>query len=207
MKATKQKIDWALRAINEMRASQQNAARDDFQYHFGAFLALPGALRQFITVDPHKKWVYSMDEKDPHYCACVDLRNVDVHVANVVQSPRSAFDVQIRETIGPVTDFAIAITKTGSTPSAPVSNQPPPPRPPKASDSEGTSVTANFFVNPDTLPPEFAVLQHSGQARSIKAQEESLLRGTPAVDVAQKALDLFVSTVLPQAQRNGVPIP
>jgi hypothetical protein len=86
MKATTQKIGWARRAIDEMRAAEARASKDDFQYHFGAFLALIGALRQFMTVDPHKSWVYQMDERDLHYCSCIDLRNVDVHV-NWMRSP------------------------------------------------------------------------------------------------------------------------
>ncbi|MGP6191615.1 MAG: hypothetical protein ACLPSH_16430, partial [Vulcanimicrobiaceae bacterium] len=91
MSATQQKIAWARRAIAELNKAQSNASRDDFQYHFGAFLALIGALRQFITVDPHKQWVYSMDAADLNYCSCIDLRNVDVHIDNAVGTPRSEF--------------------------------------------------------------------------------------------------------------------
>jgi hypothetical protein len=46
MSATSQKISWARRAISALEKAEANASREDFQYHFGAFLALIGALRQ-----------------------------------------------------------------------------------------------------------------------------------------------------------------
>jgi hypothetical protein len=43
MSAAQQKIDWVRRAIREMRDAESRASREDFQYHFGAFLAPIGS--------------------------------------------------------------------------------------------------------------------------------------------------------------------
>jgi len=204
MSATDQKIAWARRAINEMHKAQSAAARDDFQYHFGTFLALIGALRQFITVKPHKQWVYDMDPKDLNYCSCIDLRNVDVHVDNVAGAPRSEYNVEINETLRTSDSVVAAVKRVGETdwtigqPSAP-----PPPTGPAPGTT--TSTTARFFVNPSTLPPGFAVVQ--GAPRATKTAEQDLLNKTPAVGVAAKALDFYENTVLPGATAQGIPIP
>ncbi len=82
MSATDQKIGWANRAIDGMHQAQASGLRDDFLYHFGMFLALIGALRHFISVDPHKQWVRSLDQQDLSYCSCLDLRNTEFTVTN-----------------------------------------------------------------------------------------------------------------------------
>lgn len=207
MSATDQKIAWARRAIDEMRTAQADASRDDFQYHFGAFLALIGALRQFITVDPHKKWIYAMDERDMYYCACIDLRNVDVHVENAVGTPRSEYAVNLHTTLPPISDSSSIMVKrvgeTEWTAGDPVSTPPTPPPPPQA---ETTSTTARFFVNPSHLT-SFTVQKHTKLPRSTKAREEAILHNTVAVEVAEKALAFFEHTVLPGAKAQGIPIP
>ncbi|HEV3092148.1 MAG TPA: hypothetical protein VGX91_11985 [Candidatus Cybelea sp.] len=207
MTAVRQKLAFARHAIDEMRTAQLRASRDDFDYHFGAYLALLGALRQFILVKPHKQWVYSMDERDLSYCCCIDLRNVDVHTTNVGPA-RAAYQLQL---VDAIVGFTASLT-------AKVMHKGKPPGPerdlsaPKASTElqnrgRQTSPTVTFFVNVAALPPDFAVLYHSGKARDTKRDEESHLRAVSAIDVALGAIDFFEVTVLPQAQRLGIPIP
>jgi hypothetical protein len=188
-----------------MRKAQASASREDFQYHFGAFLALIGGLRQFITVKPHKQWVYDMDPKDVSYCACIDLRNVDVHVDNAAGTPRSEYDVQISTTLRTSDSAVASVKRVGETewtvgqPSAPT------PPPVEQGPPDTTSTTARFFVNPSTLPSGFAVVQ--GAPRSTKTAETDLLSKKPAVDVAEKALNFYEHSVLPGAKAQGIPIP
>jgi hypothetical protein len=190
-----------------MRTAQASASREDFQYHFGAFLALIGGLRQFITVKPHTAWVYAQDEQDLNYCACIDLRNVDVHVDNAVGTPRSEYAMSLHTTLNPVSDFAaVKVRKVGEHEWTDRTGPPPPPPAPMTHDQTTSSATARFFVNPDLLPPDFAVLFNTHAARGTKAAEEALLRTTPAVEVAEKALDFYEHTVLPGARAQGIPI-
>lgn len=209
MKAAQQKIAFANRAIEQMRSAQEGPSRKDFDYHFVAFLALLGALRQFITVDPHKQWVYSTDESDLSYCSCIDLRNVDVHTTSVAPA-RAHYEMQLADAIvHPQDRLTVQVMCAG---------QPPEPErelvekratvePQNPSGSAASSVTATFFVNVDALPPNFATLPHNAMARPTKAEEEALLREKSAIDVASDALRFFESAVLPQAQQRGLPIP
>jgi hypothetical protein len=151
MVATTQKIRWADRAIDEMREAQSAGLRDEFHYHFGMFLALIGALRHFISVDPHKQWVHSLDQQNVYYCSCLDLRNIDVHITN--------------------------------------------------------AGNGKFSVVVDDLPAAFTEHSYTHEPRSTKSQELQMLGATPAVEVAERALEFFKTTVLPGAQARGVPIP
>ncbi len=80
MSATNQKLRWAQHAVDAMRDAEVAGSREDFQYHFGMFLALIGALRHFISVDPHRAWIRELDEQNLYYCSCLDLRNLDVQI-------------------------------------------------------------------------------------------------------------------------------
>ena len=148
-----------------------------------------------------------MDEQDISYCACVDLRNVDVHVDNAVGSARAEFKAQIHDVM-PFGDSLGVALKRAQRPDEP---GPGPQNIPAAPPNSSGSVTARFFVRPETLPPEFAVPHKKDPkkraARQTKAAEEMLLKTTPAVNVAQKALDFFEHTVLPGATNRGIVVP
>jgi len=152
MSAIHQKLAWARRAIVEMRKAEATASREDFQYNFGAFLGLIGAMRHFISVDPHKQWIQSLDQQDICYCSCIDLRNVDIQV----------------DTASPV--------------------------------------GASFFVNANALPATFTEHAYTHKPRPTKSEEEYILRTTPAVEIAERALDFYASTVLPGARSRGIEI-
>jgi hypothetical protein len=206
LKATAQKIGWARRAIEEMRAAEARASKDDFQYHFGAFLALIGGLRQFITVKPHKKWVYNMDERDLNYCTCIDLRNIDIHVDNAIGTPRSEYNAELTDTLGFVGEHVVVkVTKAAESEPSQVSETVS--DAPKVQGQSKATVTARFFVRPDDLEPHFAVLKHTGLPRKTKSAEKVLLTKTPAVDVAEEALDFYENTVLPGARTLGILVP
>ncbi len=209
MSATDQKIGWAKRAVDEMRAAQRNASRDDFQYHFGAFLGFLGALRQFITVPPHEKAVYNMDVGDLSYCVCIDLRNEDVYVHNVAGSPRSVINARFEEHMSTQAAMSAVVKRSGR------DDQEIPPEDAGAvskgvaekgpSPQDTTSVTGVFYIDPTALRSGFAVVR--GEERPEKPSEKALLQGTAAVDIAETALAHFQSVVLPKAIQIGILIP
>ena len=178
MLATTQKIGWARRAIAEIKIAQAKGSRDDFQYHFGAFLAFLGALRQFVALDrPHRQWVWSMDYRDMSYCTCVDLRNVEYHIDNTVGTPHSVYDVKITEPVPGSPDPTSLATTTGI-----------------------------FYVNPNLLPPDFAIIANVG-VRPTKNAELALLATKAAVEVAEEATDYFEYVLLPAATSRGILLP
>jgi hypothetical protein len=209
MVATNQKLKWAHRAVDEMRDAEQRLSVDDFQYHFGAFLALLGALRRFVLEDagPAVPDVHAMDEENEHYCCCIDLRNVDLHIRNAAGNVRSHFAVDVQEAISFSTEsVALKIESTDGS----VSNfvtQPTTTNQTGAQQSQPATVTATYYVDPSSFISKFGFRHGSGQPRTIRSRELQLMIDTSALVLAEKALGYFDNTVLTEAKALGVTPP
>ena len=108
-----------------------------------------------------------------YYCACIDLRNVDVHTENVVGN-------------SPIRGFAtIEIDPEGVKPSRLVSSH--------------THYYLTAFLPQEFAVWRRG---KTVITRSTKAAEVKLINETTAVELAQKALDYFVAVVWPESEKQ-----
>jgi hypothetical protein len=179
--STDQKLTFCKRALKEMNAAQGTMDKPSFSYHFGAFLALLGGVRQYLLSGASKQdkdWVYAFDDPAASgldYALAVDLRNVDVHFADAT-APRSHYTVGMTENLS--LDRTLSTQPTDNT----------------------TSVV--YYI---TLPSDPLFLVHrggpqKGEPRSNRPLALAHLQSTAAIDLARSALAFFETSILPNAK-------